>query len=70
MTKTQKTKYIIGIVIALITGAMIPIILKIMPDKKIITVEKGIMIEQRALIGGGSGNVTIGKTITVTTNTN
>lgn len=50
---------------------MIPFVLKSMLDRKVIDVGEGVMIGQRALIGGGgNGTVTIGKTITVTRETN
>lgn len=67
----KKVALIVGI-IGTIAGIVIPIILKNMPDRQVIKVEDGIIIEQRALIGGGGGDdtVTISKDITVTRNSN
>jgi len=73
MTTKQKIKYIVGIVLAIVTGILIPIYLKNRPDKKVIKIDGGIMIEQRAILpyGGGSpSNIIIDKSFRIRRDTN
>jgi len=70
MTKFQKRMAIAGIILTAVSVTA-GVIFNVRGDKKIIKVKDGVMIEQRALIGdGGGGDVTISKTITVSSNTN
>lgn len=71
MTRIQLIKWVVGILSVIITGIVVPIYIKSMPDKKIIEAPGHIMIEQTAAFpGGGGGDYTIEKTIRITKKTN
>ena len=75
MKKKIDTKWVIGIIVTLIVGALVPLLIFFMNRKKddivVYPAGDGIMIEQKAIFpGGGSGDSTITKTITIKKKTN